>query len=376
MSGTVYAYTDSATFGGAEEALAILLTGLRERGWQPTLLHNGADGLEPLLERTHRGGVPDHVVAATPEGISGGMRAVALARSLRRDRPDVFHAHLTWPFGCKWALAAACAARVPAVLGTAQLFVDIPMTLSRRAQAWGLSRGVDSLIAVSEATRQRYQEALRWPPARTTVIRNAIALHRFEQGTDDAARAALDDGSGRLLALVPARLEEQKGHADLLQAARRLSGIRLLCAGDGSLRGALEAQARDLGVADRVSFLGFRSDMAELFSACDLVVLPSHYEGLPLALVEAMAAGRPVIATAVGGTGELVVDGRTGVLVEPGDPEALAAAIERLARNADLRRTYGAAGRARANEQFSAQAMIAAVDAEYRRILAAPGAAP
>jgi glycosyltransferase involved in cell wall biosynthesis len=370
MTRTVFAYTDSAAFGGAEEALAILLVGLRERGWRPTLLHLGAPGLEPLIAQVARAGIPDQAVAATPEGLAGGARALTIARLLRRERPDVFHAHLTWPFGCKWALAAACAARVPAVVATAQLFVDVPVDASRRAQVWALSRRVDRLIAVSDATRRGYHEVLRWPADRTTVIPNAVALERFARTPDRALRATLEDGSGRPIALVPARLEAQKGHDHLLAAARRLPGVRFVCVGDGSLRDTLVADARRLGVDDRVAFLGFRPDVDALLAVCDLVVLPSIYEGLPLALIEAMAAGIAVVATDVGGTSELVIDGETGLLVAVGDPVALADAVAALVGDDARRRRLAAAGRDRAHAHFSSRAMVGAVASEYERILA------
>ena len=347
MTRTVFAYTDSEAFGGAEEALAILLTGLGESGWRPTLLHSVRPRLDPLLERIVPFGIASRVVPAMPEGLRGAARAVGLARILRAERPDVFHAHLTWPFGCKWALAAACVARVPAVVATAQLFVDVSVGPSRRAQVWALARRVDRIIAVSGHTRQRYHDALGWPLERLTVVPNAVDVERFAGPPDPGVREELEDGSGRPIALVPARLEEQKGHRHLLEAARRLPGVRFLCAGDGRLRDELIAGADRLGVADRVTFLGFRRDMDVLLGACDLVVLPSLYEGLPLTLIEAMAAGRAVVATDIGGTRELVVDGATGILVPPRDPAALASAVQRVAGDDSLARRLGSAGRER-----------------------------
>ena len=140
---------------------------------------------------SRRSAIASRIVPAMPEGLRGAARAVGLARMLRAERPDVFHAHLTWPFGCKWALAAACAARVPAVLGTAQLFVDVPVGPSRRAQVWALARRVDRIIAVSDHTRQRYHDALGWPLERLTVVPNAVDVERFAGPPDPAvARGA------------------------------------------------------------------------------------------------------------------------------------------------------------------------------------------
>jgi glycosyltransferase involved in cell wall biosynthesis len=365
----VYAYTDSDGFGGAEEALKLLLVGLADRGWRPSLLHGGADGLEPLVSAVRARGIPDRVVPAMPEGLRGATQVAALARVLRQDRPDVFHAHMTWPFACKWALAAACAARVPAVLGTTQLFVDLGMDASRRTQAWLLSRRVDRMIAVSQDTRDRLHREMGWPLHRLTVIPNAIAVDAYARSAGAGDPAGIDDGSGRPVALVPARLDAQKGHRYLLAAARQLPGVRFVCAGSGVLSESLADQARDLGVSDRVAFVGFRRDIAALLHACDLVVLPSLNEGLPLALIEAMAAGKPVVATDIGGTRELVVHEETGLLVAPRDPTALAGAIARVVQDRALAQQLGHAGRRRAREHFSADSMVRAVEREYRAAL-------
>lgn len=368
MTRTVFAYTDSEAFGGAEQALAILLNGLAGSGWRPTLLHSGAPGLDPLLAAVAPAGVTDRIVARMPEGLGGAARAGGLIRLLRAERPDVFHAHLTWPFACKWALAAAAVARVPAVLGTAQLYVDVPMGLSRRVQLNVLGRGVDRIIAVSEWTRESFA-ALGWPARRIVVIPNAVAVETFAGPADPQVRRSLDDGSGRPIALVPARLELQKGHRYLLEAARLLPGVRFACVGEGELRDELTTEAVRLGVADRVDFLGFRRDMGALLRACDLVVLPSLQEGLPLALIEAMAAGRAVVATDIGGTRELVLGGETGILVRPEDPEALARAIEDVLGDPGLMERLASAGQRRAFDHFSAGAMVEAVAREYERVL-------
>ena len=224
MTRTVFAYTDSEAFGGAEEALAILLTGLGESGWRPTLLHSGAPGLDPLLERIVPFGIASRVVPAMPEGLRGAARAVGLARILRAERPDVFHAHLTWPFGCKWALAAACVARVPAVVATAQLFVNVSVGPSRRAQVWALARRVNRIIAVSGHTRQRYHDALGWPLERLTVVPNAVNVERFAGPPRPGGAEVLEDGTGRPIALVPARLRGAEGARAI--SSRRRGGCR------------------------------------------------------------------------------------------------------------------------------------------------------
>jgi glycosyltransferase involved in cell wall biosynthesis len=142
-----------------------------------------------------------------------------------------------------------------------------------------------------------------------------------------------------------------------------------LLAGEGAERPRLEARARSLGVADRVHFLGHRDDVPELLAACDLFVLPSLYEGLPLSVLEAMAASRPVVATDVGGTGEAVVQGETGLLVRPGAPAELGEAIRALLGDRARAARMGLAGQARAARDFSTRRMLAEVSEVYDELL-------
>ena len=159
-----------------------------------------------------------------------------------------------------------------------------------------------------------------------------------------------------------ARLEPQKGHRILLQALSLLRAefpnIRLICLGTGALKDELTKIARDLGLENIVRFVGFRSNVGDWLAAVDIGVLPSFYEGLPLTAVETLAAGIPLVATAVDGTPEVVIDGETGHLVPPGDPAAMAEAIGRLARQPELRRKFGLAGRDRVLKRFRIQRQV------------------
>jgi glycosyltransferase involved in cell wall biosynthesis len=366
-------FTDSAEFGGAEQALLTLLEGLDRARWRPMLIHHGEEGLHRLTAGADALGVGRLVVPRMPEGIAGARRSIRFALLVRRLRAAVFHAHMSWPFACKWALSAAALARVPAVVGTCQLYVDVPIGPSRRTQMRALGRVVGRFIAVSEATRRRLLDAFGWPPGAVVVVRNAVPAERFAVPPDPGLRAELSGGRPDLpLVLVPARLHEQKGHDVLLAAAARLPGVRFACAGDGPLSAVLSRRAGDLGVGERVRFLGHRDDLPALLAACDLVVLPSRYEGLPICLIEAMAAGRGVVATDIEGTREIVRDGETGILVPVDDATALAGAIEAASRPGEAAR-LGAAGRARVGEEFSASHMVRAIVAEYDRLLARRG---
>lgn len=370
MTREVLHFTDSPGFGGAEQALLQLLARLDRGRWRPRLMLHALPGVEPLAQGARALDVPVEEVPPMPEGLRGAGTAAALTLRLRRRRPAVFHAHLTWPFACKWALVAAVAARVPAVVTTIQLYVDVPVGPSRRLQMALVSRGVDRLVAVSRHTADEMTRGPGWPPSRVTVIPNAVDLARFRPPPVAAGRDASPPAA---VALVPARLDAQKGHHHLLRAAVATPFVRYRCAGDGPERARLEALAAELGVADRVEFLGHCTDMPALMAGADLVVLPSLYEGLPLSLAEAMAAGRPVVATDVGGTREIVADGRTGLLVPPGDPTALAAAISTVARDRSLAAAFGAAGRRRVEQRFGADVMAARTQRLYAHLLERAG---
>ena len=168
---------------------------------------------------------------------------------------------------------------------------------------------------------------------------------------------------------TPARLHSQKGHIFLLEAAVHVPDALFVFAGDGEERSRLEDRARQLHIADRVRFLGSRQDVPALLACCDVFVLPSLYEGLPLSVLEAMAAGRPVVATSISGTDEAVVDGVTGLLVPPSDAGALAAALNRVLSDRDLAARLANAGRTAVNEKFSSEIMVRNTAQLYEELL-------
>jgi glycosyltransferase involved in cell wall biosynthesis len=196
------------------------------------------------------------------------------------------------------------------------------------------------------------------------VIHNGCDLTRFDptRQAPVALRNSLDFSEGDRILLVVGRLETQKGHRVLLDAMpfvrRRFPAVRLVCVGDGALRGQLEAQAAALGILESVRFVGYRSDMPDWLALADAVVLPSFFEGLPLIAIESLAAGRPMVATAVDGTPEVVVDGKTGLTVPPGDPGLLAEALGRLLGDPGLGRALSRAGRTWVEEHFSQEGQV------------------
>ena len=207
-----------------------------------------------------------------------------------------------------------------------------------------------------------------WPAEKIAVVHNAVELDRFGDPAPPGLRAELGAADAPLV-LTAARLDDQKGLPVLLEAAARLPGAIFALAGEGPEEENLRRLAERLGVADRVLFLGRREDVPSLLAACDVFALPSLYEGSSLALLEAMAAGRAVVSSAIPGTDELVEDGRSGLLVQPGDSEALAAALARVLDDSGLRGSLAAAGRERAEREFDSAPAARRVAAIYDEVL-------
>jgi glycosyltransferase involved in cell wall biosynthesis len=229
-------------------------------------------------------------------------------------------------------------------------------------------------VAISSAVRERLRQG-GVPEQRIRVIPSAVDPAALRPGRSrDEMRQAQGATRDSICVLALAALVPRKGIDVLLEAsarpALRAAPLRLWIAGDGPERAALEARAEALGVASRVSFLGRRDDKADLLAGCDLLALPSRAEGLGVAALEAMACGRAVLASRVGGLAEAVVHERTGLLVPPGDVDALAAALTRLVGDAALRARLGAAGPGRIAECYSAEAMCESYARLYRELLA------
>lgn len=220
-------------------------------------------------------------------------------------------------------------------------------------------RLADRIVAVSHDLERTLQRDVRVPRP-VQVIHNGIDGSRFRAVDGTKVRTELGVRDDEFLVGTGVVLSEQKGISYLIEAARdvleRSPNVRFAVAGDGPLRQQLEDQARDLG--DRFRFMGYRGDMPEVISALDLYVLPSLWEGLPLALCEALAMGKRVLCTSVGGNPEVILDGESGFVVPPKDPGALARCILRAAEERDRLPEFSARNRERFERCFSVRAMI------------------
>jgi glycosyltransferase involved in cell wall biosynthesis len=296
-----------------------------------------------------------------------------LAAALRRHRIDLAHSHeFTMAFYGAWA---ARRARIPHVItmhGGRYYAARVRRRLALRA-AVVRSGGV---VAVSHVLARQLARDLWIPPARIATIPNGIHFAAVAHSTLRAELALAPDDQ---LVVAVGNLYPVKGHRYLLEAVARLSARRpnlhVAIAGRGELAAALAQQAQHLGLPRRLHLLGLRSDVANVLAAADIFVLSSLSEGLPLALLEAMAAGRPIVASAVGEVPVALVAGAAGLLVPPGDPTALASALDRLLANPPEARRLAESARARALAEYGSTRMVARYAALYEPLLSERGAA-
>jgi glycosyltransferase involved in cell wall biosynthesis len=361
--------------GGAERVTVSFLGRLARDGVK-ALACTVASRQEPSLAAELRAaGVARHDLAA--RRLADPAALPRLLRLLWRERIDLIHAH--GQDACILAAAARRLTRVPLVL-TRHVLVEPAGNWRqglRARLALAAARRADAVIAVSQAVAERLALQARLPPSAIRVIPNAVDLERFrpcDGPPREAMRAALGLATEDVLVLVPAVLREGKGHEVLIEALpvmrAGVARLTLAFAGSGEREAALRERARSHGEAIR--FLGPRHDMPALLAACDLVVLPSLAEALPTALIEAAAAGRAAVATRVGGCAEVVDDGRTGVLVPPGDAAALAAEVVALLLDRDRRRAFEQAARRRAEQRFSLDLQVSRTLDVWHAVAASP----
>jgi glycosyltransferase involved in cell wall biosynthesis len=265
-----------------------------------------------------------------------------LIRFLRRERADVVHTHLFTADA--YGRVAARLAGVPGVYSTVHSTNVWKGALHRRID-WLLAWLSTKVIAVSAEVAQVLRERDSIPGARIAVVENGIDLQRFAAATGEGVRAEFGLPEGVPLIGLVGRLHPAKGHADLVAVMAQLAaeGVAANCLliGSGELHDEIAAEVERRGLRGRVTFTGQRTDIPRLLAALDVLAMPSRWEGLPMTLLEAMAMGKAIVATRVGGIPDVIMDGREGLLVPPGDVAALASALRRVITDAPLRRGLG-----------------------------------
>ncbi len=343
-----------------------LMRGLRGRGHE--VVGVSADG--PLLDEVRAAGfrVAPVPMARSLSPLAQGRAFLALLRLIRAERPDLVHAHM--PISGVLARLAAWLCGVPVIAYTCHGYLfNQPGPVLRRAVAllleWVAGRVTDRYFTVSEEEAADARRLRLHPDPVGIGNGRRPELYRPDPGARRRVRAGLGVPEGRVVVIVVSRLVRHKGHPELLAAMAGVPEAELWVVGDRlpsdhgeTLEAAFADAARPDRLGVRLRRFGARTDVADLLAAADIFALPSHFEGLPMSVIEAMLCGLPVVATTIRGPREQVANGATGLLVPPGDVPRLAAALGRLAGDMPMRRRMGEAGRARALIRYDELAVV------------------
>ncbi len=365
---TILHLCDSLSVGGAERLILGLAGRIDRSRFAVRVCSLGVlrgNLLQPEFERL---GVPVEIIGSRrfydPAALAG------VVRSVRSGGVDLIHTHLTYADVVGRIAGRLTGRPVVSTLHNEPYDYDRQRRDLRLLQRLTARHATAMLVAVSERLRERYLRDWGLPPGRVTAILNGVPLAPFL-----AIPAPAERGPGEQLTVTTiGRLSPQKAHDVLLDAAgllfARRPNLRLMIVGQGRLEGQLREQAARLGIAGRVQFAGVRQDVAAALAESDIFVLSSRWEGVPVTAAEAMAAARPLVLSDVGGCGDLVRHGVDGLLVPPGDPAALAAALELLADDPPLRRRLGLAARERACRELGMETFARRHEELYGGLLA------
>lgn len=357
---------------GAETHLLLLLPELRRRGVdaQLILLAEPANPMEDMLRRARDLGIPtERIVIRRDIDATLPWR---LARLLRQRQPEIVHTHLL--HADLYGAVAARLARINTLISSRHNDDKFRYHRLWRAFAPLLWRMTTGGIAISESLRRFTLDIEKAPSHKIRRVHYGMPAPTLSDQELQDQRVRLREElrlpqSALLLGMV-CRLTPQKGVADALDAFEQIAGrtpaARLVIAGDGELADALRRQAADLGIGDRVHWLGWRDDAEDLLAAFDIMLMPSLWEGFGLVLLEAMSRRLPIVASRVGAIPEVVADGESGLLVPPSDSVALAEAISQLLDDEALRKSMGLRGRERLETRFSLGKMADATLDAYR----------
>jgi glycosyltransferase involved in cell wall biosynthesis len=367
--------TNMGLGGGAEEQIMQMAPLLARRGWTVEIVSMLQEGA--LAQELTDSGIPVSYLGMK-RGFADPLSIFRLARHVRRFRPDVLHSHMT--HANLLARAMRVLQPVPVLISTLHgLKMHSTHGGSTRAREFGhrlTDRWADVTTAVCRAAAENYVSEGSVPALKMTVVPNGIDTGRYAPSPADRAGARRELGLGGSFTWIAAgRFELPKNYAVMLRAFARLTqdgspDSTLLICGSGSLEASSRDLAGQLGIAHRVRFLGHRRDIPRLMSAADAYVMSSDTEGLPLVLLQASSCALPIVATSVGGNPEVVQDGRTGLIVPPGRPESLAAAMQRIELlPAEERKAMGTAGRDFTRANYGIDAVIDKWECLYRQTL-------
>ncbi len=363
---------DGMEVGGAEIMLRDSTRGLLARGYKISI---GYCTPGSLIKEFEEMGVP---LVHTPWSLRvDPFLLFRMIREIRHVKPQIVHTHLfKSDFHGRWAARLSGVPTVISTLHSCNDWARNPIF----GRIYGLNaRSADKVIAVSDEVHDYSLKYLRTSPDRTITIANGIPLDRFENKIAEGRAIRSEFGIGPDIPLIGivARLTPEKDHKNFLDAAKHIisavPNARFLIVGDGPLRESLIKIASALNLDDAVIFCGLRKDIPAILASLDLLVFSSIVEGMPVALLEGMAASKPVVATAVGGIPSVVVKGETGSLVPAQDPIALANACIELINNPQLCQSMSRAAFKRVKSKYSIESMIDQVSEIYQALFAQQG---
>jgi len=363
---------DGLNIGGAEVLLRDLAAGLAHRGYRVSVAYSTPG---PLVDELAASGL--QLTRLSRKARIDPALLFGMLRLMRSDPPQIVHTHLfKSDFHGRFAARMAGVPVVVSTLHNADIW----------AQRWPLgalygatARFADKLIAVSDEVRAYHLAKTGIPADKVVVIENGVDVRKFKElsSAGEQIRAEFGISTEAILFGVIGRLKPQKDHVTFLKAAvevlHQVPGARFLVVGDGPLRAELEKLAGELGLLPALIFCGLRGDIPAVLAALDVLVFSSRWEGLPVTLLEGMAAGKAIAATAVDGIRGVAQPDTTALLVSPADPAALAAVCIRLAGDATLRARLGLAGFERVSSRYSLDAMIDQTAGLYNQLLSARG---
>ena len=373
--------------GGVAHHVANLMRGLDRTKYEQQLVC-GLEGAGEGSMREHiqaQGVIPiliSQLVGNPRLNVSDALAFAHILRLLRRERPVILHTH-TSKAGLLGRVAAHLTG-VPIVVHTFHGLVlkghygPLKTNVVRVVERW-LARFSDRLIAVGDEDKKDLLAYRIAPTHKIDVIPLGLELDHFIDSRK--RRGVLHrelglDSASRLIGIV-GRIAPIKNHRLFFDAMTHVlaqhANAHVVVAGDGDLRPEMERYVREIGIADRVSFLGWRHDLPQVYTDLDVVVISSNNEGTPVSAIEAMAAGRPVVATRVGGLPDVISDGETGYLVAPGNVEQLASAVERVLRDGETTDRLRRNARESVKHKFAVERLAADIDLLYRRLLAEKG---
>lgn len=386
--------SSARAFGGGERHLADLARGLAERGHKVFAALSTSSPLRDKLDPVQ----PSNLFTLPLRGPLDLASAARLARIAREHEAEIIHAHVARDYTLA-ALAARLAPRARLVVTRHVLF---PLSRVHRHALANVAR----VIAVSEAVARSLRAQEIFPADKIRVVTNAVDLRRFDEARERRARFERERGAGQsstneqhasrssmseqpggpLRVGIVGELSEVKGQAEFVRAAAEVAarfgtGVEFVIVGEdasrtGENRARVERLVAELGLERRVSLLGRRDDVADVLASFDLLVSASRTEAFGMALVEAMACGVPVVATATEGAREIVADGATGLIVPIGDACALAASVVSLLEDAPRRLALGARARESVRARFGLERMIEATERVYAEALGRAGEPP